>query len=151
MSEKKIGEYAYVTPENEAEKAVQEKKHPKDRLLSVNRMQSYEVTLQDMFAMREHYKNEALSALKNAVLSLRDYKTGMVQVKTWEEQIAKAMADLPELAEGNEIATPITPELVNEFAEICAGLETRHNEMAVLAVVPDRSVEEVEGDLESVK
>lgn len=146
MSDKKIGEYAYVTPENDVEKALQEKKSPKDRMLKVERMQTYEVTLQDMFAMREHYKQEALTALKNAVSCLRDYKTALVQVKSWEDQIATAIKDIPELAEGNSIETPLTVELVNEFTEICSGLEARHNEMAVLPVVPDRSE-----DLESVK
>ena len=146
--EKKIGEYQYVTPENDAEEELQGKKHPKDRLLSVNRLQSYEVTLQDMFAMRQHYKQEAITAVKNAVLSLRDYKTAMVQVRTWEEQILNAMKDLPELAEGNELPDEdlATPEKVKEFEEIASQLELRHNEMGVHDVVPDRS-----DDLESVK
>ena len=146
MSDKKIGEYAYVTPENDVEKALQEKKSPKDRMLKVERLQTYEVTLQDMFAMREHYKQEALNLLKGAVGYLRDYKPAMVQVKTWEDQIITAMKDIPELAEGNSIDTPVTVELVNEFTEICSGLEARHNEMAALPVVPDRSE-----NLESLK
>lgn len=149
MSEEKIGEYQYVSPESEAEKELTSKKHPKDRLLSVKRLQSYEVTLQDMFAMRQHYKQESLNALKNAVLSLRDYKSGMVQVKTWEEQIMKAMQDIPELTDNNTIpeSEVVTAEMVKEFEEICAGIESRHNEMAVLAVVPDRS----DDNLEAVK
>lgn len=143
MDEKKIGEYAYVAPESDAEKELQTRKHPKDRLLSVQRLQSYEVTLQDMFAMRQHYRQEALTALKNAVLSLRDYKSGMVQVKTWEEQIAKAMADIPELAVGNELSPEeqVTAEAVKEFEEVAATLESRFNEMSIKDMVPDQDLE----------
>lgn len=139
MEEQKIGEYAYVAPETEAEKELHAKKHPKDRLLSVKRIQSYEVTLQDMFAMRQHYKTEALSALKNAVLSLRDYKSGMVQVKTWEEQITKAMGDLPDLANNNELQENevVTPEMVREFEDLAVTLETRFNDMSTKDMVKD--------------
>ena len=141
--EKKIGEYTYVTPENTAEEQLQTSKSPKDRLLAVERIQKYEVTLQDMFAMRENYKQEALSALKNAVLSLRDYKSANIQVKTWEAQILKAFEDIPELAEGNAIdeSDLITEESVKEFEEVCANLELRHNEMAIKDVVPDQNLE----------
>lgn len=139
MSEKKIGEYSYVTPETEAEKKLQEKKYPKDRLLAVERLQKYEVTLQDMFAMRQHYNQEGINALKNAVLSLRDYKSAMVQVKTWEEQILKAMADIPELKDNNEIPQEdlVTEEVVKLFDETCAELETYHNDIALKDVPPD--------------
>lgn len=144
MMSKKIGEYSFVTPENEAEAQLQDKKHPKDRLLAVERIQKYEVTLQDMFAMREHYRQEALTALKGAVMALRDYKSAMVQVKTWEEQINKSMEDIPELRTGNEIpeADLITEDQAKEFDEICAQLETRHNEKA-LRDMPAEHLEEM--------
>lgn len=144
MMSKKIGEYSFVTPENEAEAQLQDKKHPKDRLLAVERIQKYEVTLQDMFAMREHYRQESLTALKSAVMALRDYKSAMVQVKTWEEQINKSMEDIPELRTGNEIpeADLITEDQAKEFDEICAQLETRHNEKA-LRDMPAEHLEEV--------
>lgn len=151
MSEKKIGEYSFVAPENKTEEELNAKKHPKDRLLAVERLQKYEVTLQDMFAMREHYKQEGINALKNAVLSLRDYKSAMVQVKTWEDQITKAQSDIPELAEGNEIKEEdrVTEDVIKMFDEICAQLEKHHDSIALRAVPPDPSTGEP--DLEDKK
>lgn len=145
---KKIGEYSYVTPENETEARLEAKKHPKDRLLNVERVQKYEVTLQDMFSMRQHYINEALSQLKSAVMALRDYKSAMVQTRTWEEQITKAFADIPELAEGNPLLNTVEEEKVKEFDEICAQLETSYNARSQRAIIPEVSGD---ADLEANK
>lgn len=122
---KNIGTYTYVAPESDAEKKVEDKKHPKDRLLSVDRMQKYEVTLQDMFAMRLHYKQEGLQQLKEAIEALNDYEGACTQVVTWETQIAQAMKDLPELAENNVIPEEeiMSEETSKQFKEIKANLE----------------------------
>lgn len=146
MPKQKFGEYSYVTPEDEAEKKLQDKKHPKDRLLSVERVQKYEVTLQDMFTMRLHYKQEALQQLKNAVEALRDYRSAMTQVKTWEEQILKAFEDIPELKTNNEIPEDqlVVEEQVKEFDGITAQLEGRFNEISSKPLAPDGADENLE-------
>ena len=134
---KKIGEYSYVSPENEAEAELEAKKHPRDRMLSVERVQKYEVTLQDMFSMRQHYKQEALSQLKGAVMALRDYKSAMVQTKTWEDQIVKAFEDIPALSEGNPLTETVTDDMAKEFDEVCAKLELSFNERSLRPMVPE--------------
>lgn len=144
MTDKKIGMYSFVTPESEAEKKVEEKKHPKDRLLSVERQQKYEITLQDMFAMRLNYMNESTEALKNAIMSLRDYKAALTQVLTWEEQIAKAMADQPILKEGNELTEDQlhSEEESKQFMEIAATLEEAFNKLGVKRLVPEEGAQD---------
>lgn len=109
MSETNGEKYSFFVPE-EGEDQVDPNLPLKDRVLVISRTQDYKLSFQDMHDMRAMYLKDGVNAEKAVAREKQKVEDCAASVKKWDEAIAQAEIDLPELEGVSGIVSPIQEE-----------------------------------------
>ena len=108
VEEAQAKQEAELEPEKYAVQEGQDEKLPlKDRVLVIKRSQVYRLSFQEMHDMRAMYLKEAENAGKEIARAEEKRAGALESAAKWESEIAKVVAEIPELEKESGIVSPI--------------------------------------------